>query len=174
MNQPSKLPPLEKELHLRIPREFEVDLARVAATYNLKKSTFCRMILQRELSNYDRSRLFAWDFINDPRRPHLFVLQNLDFCKWFEFWSEVWWIRFVIHHGMVPSMNEKEIASLAKKSLFTTDFSHKNKDNITTTELNNLCASIKKQLRLKNDVVVMMFEVKNWLFFEFSKSKNNH
>jgi hypothetical protein len=59
MNQPSKLPPLEKELHLRIPREFEVDLARVAATYNLKKSTFCRMILQRELSNYDRSRLFA-------------------------------------------------------------------------------------------------------------------
>ena len=62
---------------------------------------------------------------------------------------------------MVPSMNEKEIASLAKKSLFTTDFSHRNKDSITTAELNNLCASVKKQLRLKNDVVVMMFEVKN-------------
>jgi len=58
-------------------------------------------------------------------------------------------------------MNEKEIGSLAKKSLFTTEFSQKNKDNITTTELNNLCASVKKQLRLKNDVVVMIFEVKN-------------
>ncbi len=62
---------------------------------------------------------------------------------------------------MVLSMNEKEIASLAKKSLFTTKFSQKNKDNITTTELNNFCASVKKQLRLKNDVVVMIFEVKN-------------
>ena len=62
---------------------------------------------------------------------------------------------------MALDMNDKDIASLAKKSLFTTDFSHKNKDNITTTELNNLCASVKKQLRLKNDVVVMMFEVKN-------------
>lgn len=59
MNEPIKLPPLDKELHLRIPKEFEMNLARVAATYNLKKSTFCRIILQRELSNYDRSRLFA-------------------------------------------------------------------------------------------------------------------
>ena len=62
---------------------------------------------------------------------------------------------------MVLNMNEKEIASLAKKSLFTTEFSPKNKDNITTTELNNLCTSVKKQLRLKNDVVVMIFDVKN-------------
>ena len=62
---------------------------------------------------------------------------------------------------MVLKMNEKEIASLVKISLFTTEFSQKNKDNITTTELNKLCASVKKQLRLKNDVVVMMFEVKN-------------
>jgi hypothetical protein len=58
-------------------------------------------------------------------------------------------------------MNEKEIASLDKKSMFTTEFSHKNKDNITLAELNNICASVKKQLRLKNDVVVMLFEVKN-------------
>ena len=58
-------------------------------------------------------------------------------------------------------MNDKDIASLGKKSLFTTEFSHRNKDNITIAELNDLCASIKKQLRLKNDVVVMMFEVKN-------------
>jgi hypothetical protein len=61
---------------------------------------------------------------------------------------------------MVLSMNEKEIASVGKKSLFTTEFSHKNKDNITTIELNNLCASVKKQLRLKNDVVVMVVELK--------------
>jgi hypothetical protein len=57
-------------------------------------------------------------------------------------------------------MNDKEIAALGKKSLITTEFSHRNKDSITTAELNNLCASVKKQLRLKNDVVVMMFEVK--------------
>ena len=170
MNEPIKLPPLDKELHLRIPQDIEMNLAQVAATYNMKKSTFCRIILQRELSNYDRSRLFAWDFINDPRRPHLFVLQNLDFCKQFEFWPEVWRSRFLIHHNMVLNMNDKDIASLAKKSLFTTDFSPKNKDNITTTELNNLCASVKKQLRLKNDVVVMMFEVKNWTCARFSKS----
>ena len=174
MNEPIKLPPLDKELHLRVPKDFEMNLARVAATYNLKKSTFCRIILQRELSNYDRSRLFAWDFINDPDRPHLFVLQNLDCSKWSEFYFEVWRIWFFTHQDMVPSMNDKDIASLAKKSLFTTDFSHKNKDNITTTELNNFCASVKKQLRLKNDIVVMMFEVKNWIADGFGKSKNNH
>ena len=42
-----------------IPKDFEMNLAQVAATYNMRKSTFCRIILQRELSNYDRSRLFA-------------------------------------------------------------------------------------------------------------------
>jgi hypothetical protein len=57
-------------------------------------------------------------------------------------------------------MNDKEIAALGKKSLITTEFSHKNKDSITTAELSTLCASIKKQLRLKNNVVVMTFEVK--------------
>ena len=62
---------------------------------------------------------------------------------------------------MVINMNEKEIASLSKKSVFSNLFSNRNKDSITTAELNNLGASIKKQLRLKNDVVVMMFEVKN-------------
>ena len=61
---------------------------------------------------------------------------------------------------MVTSMNEKEIASLRKKSVFSNLFSHRNKDNITTAELNDLCASVKKQLRQKNDLVVMMFEVK--------------
>ena len=54
-----KLPNLDKELHLRISKEFEVNLARVAANYNMKKSTFCRVLLMRELHNYDRSRLFT-------------------------------------------------------------------------------------------------------------------
>jgi hypothetical protein len=57
--QTPKLPNLDKELHLRIPQEFENNLARIAANYNMKKSTFCRVILMRELQNYDRSRLFA-------------------------------------------------------------------------------------------------------------------
>jgi hypothetical protein len=57
--QTPKLPNLDKELHLRIPEEFENNLARIAANYNMKKSTFCRVILMRELQNYDRSRLFA-------------------------------------------------------------------------------------------------------------------
>ena len=58
-------------------------------------------------------------------------------------------------------MTEKEIDSLSKKAILVTEFSNKNRDNITTTELNNLSASVKKQLRLKNDVIVMIFEVKN-------------
>ena len=58
-------------------------------------------------------------------------------------------------------MTEKEIDSLSKKAILVTKFTNKNKDNITTTELNNLSASVKKQLRLKNDVIVMIFEVKN-------------
>jgi hypothetical protein len=59
MNQPNKLPLLDKELHLRIPKDFEMNLARVAATYNMRKSTLCRIILMRELNNYTKNRLFA-------------------------------------------------------------------------------------------------------------------
>ena len=59
MNSTVVLPNLDKEIHLRVPKEFEMTLARVAANYNLKKSTFCRMILMREIKNYDKSRLFA-------------------------------------------------------------------------------------------------------------------
>ena len=58
MNQPT-VQLCDKELHLRIPKEFEDNLARVAASYNLKKSTFCRIILMRELNNYTKNRLFA-------------------------------------------------------------------------------------------------------------------
>jgi hypothetical protein len=57
-------------------------------------------------------------------------------------------------------MTEKEIEVLKTKSLCTSELSHKNKDNITTAELNNFCASVKKQLRLKKEVIVMILEVK--------------
>ena len=60
MNPLPPLPNCDKELHLRIPKEFQDNLQRVATSYNLKKSTFVRMILMRELNNYDKSRLFAW------------------------------------------------------------------------------------------------------------------
>ena len=60
MNPTPPLPNCDKELHLRIPKEFQDNLQRVATSYNLKKSTFVRMILMRELNNYDKSRLFAW------------------------------------------------------------------------------------------------------------------
>ncbi len=61
MNQPTPthLQPCDTELHLRVPKEFEMNLARVAATYNMRKSTFCRIILMRELNNYTKNRLFA-------------------------------------------------------------------------------------------------------------------
>jgi len=59
MNPTPPLPNCDKELHLRIPKEFQDNLQRVASSYNLKKSTFVRMILMRELNNYDKSRLFA-------------------------------------------------------------------------------------------------------------------
>jgi hypothetical protein len=59
MNPTPPLPNCDKELHLRIPNELQDNLQRVANSYNLKKSTFVRMILMRELNNYDKSRLFA-------------------------------------------------------------------------------------------------------------------
>jgi len=60
MNPTPTLPNCDKELHLRIPQDFQENLQRVANSYNLKKSTFARMLLVRELKNYDKSRLFAW------------------------------------------------------------------------------------------------------------------
>lgn len=54
-----KKTPLDRNLHLRIPINFEESLAQVAASYNMKKSTFSRVILMRELNNYTRNRLFT-------------------------------------------------------------------------------------------------------------------
>ena len=52
-------PKCEKELHLSIPKELQDNLERVATAYSMKKSTFVRVILEREWRNYDKSRLFA-------------------------------------------------------------------------------------------------------------------
>ena len=54
-----KLPKCDTELHLRIPKEFDINLARVACSYNLKKSTFAKILLIRELQNYENSGLFV-------------------------------------------------------------------------------------------------------------------
>lgn len=59
MNPTPTLPNCDKELHLRIPNELQEKLTRIANSYNLKKSTFIRMLINRELHNYDKNRLFA-------------------------------------------------------------------------------------------------------------------
>ena len=51
-----KLPNCDKELHMRIPKEFEDDIERIATSYKLKKSTFVRMVLMREMDKYDPSK----------------------------------------------------------------------------------------------------------------------
>jgi hypothetical protein len=51
-----KLPNCDSELHMRIPKEFEDDIERIATSYKLKKSTFVRMVLMREMDKYDPSK----------------------------------------------------------------------------------------------------------------------
>lgn len=51
-----KLPNCDSELHMRIPKEFEDDIERIATSYKLKKSTFVRMVLMREMDKYDSSK----------------------------------------------------------------------------------------------------------------------
>jgi len=59
MNSTPKLPLCKTEIHLRISTELKENLQRVANSYNLKNSTFARMILMRELHNYDKNRFFT-------------------------------------------------------------------------------------------------------------------
>jgi hypothetical protein len=59
MNPTPTYPKCEKELHLRIPKDLQDNLERVATSYSMKKSTFVRVILEREWRNYDKNRLFA-------------------------------------------------------------------------------------------------------------------
>ena len=51
-----KLPNCDKELHMRSSKEFEEEIERIATSYKLKKSTFVRMVLMREMGKYDISK----------------------------------------------------------------------------------------------------------------------
>lgn len=51
---------LDADLHLRISKTLEQSLTEVADSYNLKKATLGRMIIQRHLNDYRKNRLFAW------------------------------------------------------------------------------------------------------------------
>jgi len=48
-----KLPNCDADLHLRITKQFEEEIERIAISYRLKKSTFVRMVLMREMDKYD-------------------------------------------------------------------------------------------------------------------------
>jgi len=54
-----KLPNCDSELHLRIPKEVENEIQRLANVYKLKKSTFVRMMIMQEIGNYDPSQAIA-------------------------------------------------------------------------------------------------------------------
>ena len=56
-----KLAELEEDVleKTKILNELQEKLTRIANSYNLKKGTVARMLLIRELHNYDKNRLFA-------------------------------------------------------------------------------------------------------------------
>ena len=47
------------DLHTRLTQDLAKNLNEVAKSYGMKKSTLARVILQRELPNYTKNRLFA-------------------------------------------------------------------------------------------------------------------
>lgn len=49
---------LENDLHVRISADLERTLTEIARSYNLKKSTLARIIVQQNLQNYTRNRLW--------------------------------------------------------------------------------------------------------------------
>jgi hypothetical protein len=49
---------LENDLHLRISKDLERSLTEIASSYNLKKSTLARIIVQQNLKNYTRNKLW--------------------------------------------------------------------------------------------------------------------
>ena len=54
-----KHPPLTRDIHIRIDEDTEKLIAQIARDNHLRDSTLCRVILQRELPQYTRNRLFA-------------------------------------------------------------------------------------------------------------------
>ena len=67
---------LDADLHLRISKTLEQSLTEVADSYNLKKATLGRMIIQRHLNDYRKNRLFAW------------VRNRLWLCKYPVTWNQ--------------------------------------------------------------------------------------
>ena len=57
MNQTK--PRLDKDLHLRLDEQFQNQLVQIAHENNLKPSTFARIVLQRNVSQYTRNRFFG-------------------------------------------------------------------------------------------------------------------
>jgi hypothetical protein len=55
-NTPKQL--LENDLHMRISDELERSLTEIASSYNLKKSTLARIIVQQNLQNYTKNQLW--------------------------------------------------------------------------------------------------------------------
>ena len=55
-NTPKQL--LENDLHMRISDELERSLTEIASSYNLKKSTLARIIVQQNLQNYTKNRFW--------------------------------------------------------------------------------------------------------------------
>jgi hypothetical protein len=49
---------LENDLHLRISDDLERSLTEIASSYNLKKSTLARIIVQQNLKNYTKNQLW--------------------------------------------------------------------------------------------------------------------
>lgn len=49
---------LENNLHLRISDDLERSLTEIASSYNLKKSTLARIIVQQNLQNYTKNRMW--------------------------------------------------------------------------------------------------------------------
>jgi hypothetical protein len=49
---------LENDLHLRISKDLEQSLTEIASSYNLMKSTLARIIVQQNLQNYTRNKLW--------------------------------------------------------------------------------------------------------------------
>jgi len=54
-----KHPPLTKDIHIRLDEETEKLITQIARENNLRDSTLCRVILQRELPQYTRNRFYA-------------------------------------------------------------------------------------------------------------------
>ena len=56
---------LSKDVHMRVSESLKQLIHEIAVQNHMKPSSLCRVILDRELPNYTRNRLFWLNFIND-------------------------------------------------------------------------------------------------------------